>query len=157
MSVLYMLVGVPGAGKSTWVKNMMERSAFEGLYTVVSSDNIIEDMAKQSYSTYDETFKHVIDHANKLSFKLAELAIEKERIVIWDQTNLTVKTRARKLKIVPETYYKIAVAFSHPKPEELEQRLNRPGKTIPKSLVYQMQESFEAPTFDEGFQAIWNV
>ena len=45
-----LLCGVPTSGKSTWVKNHPG-------YTIISSDNIIENHAKVTGSSYNEVFE----------------------------------------------------------------------------------------------------
>jgi len=75
--------------------------------------------------------------------------------VIWDQTNLTAKSRAAKLKMLPD-YYKIAVVFKTPDAEEHARRLaSRPGKSIPEGVLRSMAANLELPTEAEGFQEIW--
>jgi tRNA uridine 5-carbamoylmethylation protein Kti12 len=74
--------------------------------------------------------------------------------IIWDQTNLTHGSRAKKLKEIPSSQYeKIAVVFMTP--PDLDARLaSRPGKTIPMNVIKQMLGSFEMPTLHEGFSKI---
>jgi predicted kinase len=48
------LCGVPTSGKSSWVKNNPG-------YTVISSDNIIENYAQHIGSTYNEVFPDYIE------------------------------------------------------------------------------------------------
>ena len=75
--------------------------------------------------------------------------------MIWDQTNITAKTRMKKLAKVPSFYEKIAVYFNTPPEAELQRRLaNRPGKTIPANIVMGMVSQLEMPTADEGFDRI---
>ena len=77
------------------------------------------------------------------------------RDVIWDQTNVTAKTRGKKLNRVPAHYEKVAVYFVTPADAELKQRLaNRPGKTIPANIVMGMVSQLEMPTAEEGFDRI---
>jgi predicted kinase len=77
--------------------------------------------------------------------------------IIWDQTSTTVVTRAKKIRMLPE-YYKIAVVFKTPEPEELGRRLkSRAGKNIPDDVMEMMikQLAEEPPTEEEGFDEIW--
>ena len=78
--------------------------------------------------------------------------------MIWDQTNVSKKSRAPKLAMVPDHYEKIAVVFATPDDEELQRRLgSRPGKSIPAHIVMGMASSLQQPTYDEGFDDIINV
>ena len=77
--------------------------------------------------------------------------------IIWDQTSTTVLSRKKKFNMLPN-YHAIAVVFRTPPESELMKRLaNRPGKTIPWSVVSGMINSFEMPSEDEGFKEIWYV
>lgn len=82
-------------------------------------------------------------------------AVLNRQNIYWDQTNLTAKTRASKLALVPLTYEKTAVFFPTPNDEELKQRLaGRPGKTIPANVVLGMKSQLEIPTETEGFDRV---
>jgi predicted kinase len=148
-----MLVGVPGSGKSTWIKDQIWALGL----TVVSTDVFVEDYARSQGKTYSEVFKDYMPTAVDLMTKQVVRARELGHTVIWDQTSTTLASRTRKFNMLPE-YYAIAVVFSTPEPEELARRLaGRPGKTIPPDAVDRMIADWEEPTLDEGFKEIWRV
>lgn len=151
MPKLYVLVGVPGSGKSTWVKNQKWALGLP----VVSTDAFVEDYAKSQGKTYSEVFDEYMPTAVQ---KMAEQVVfyrENNVDIIWDQTSTTIASRARKIRMLPN-YYAIAVVFRKPDDEELKRRLaSRPGKDVPWSVVEQMWGSWEDPTEDEGFSEIW--
>lgn len=150
---LWMLIGVPCAGKSTWVDYQVEDN--EGDIFIASTDNYIEYIAKTGWKTYNEVFKDHIKDAEKRMYEGVIDAVKDDIDIVWDQTNLTRKSRAKKLAMIPDHYEKIAVVFSTPEPEELEKRLaSRPGKTIPYQVVKGMIESMEYPELDEGFDIV---
>ena len=149
----YQLVGVPGSGKSTWIKN---QDWALGL-TIVSTDPFVEDYAKTQGKTYSEVFVEYMPQAVELMAEQVVFAREHGHTVIWDQTNTTVKSRARKFRMLPD-YEHIAVVFETPSRIDLKHRLsNRPGKEIPDVVIEGMLASFEMPTEDEGFKEIWRV
>ncbi len=151
MNKLYVLVGVPGSGKSTWVKNQ----EWANDCVIVSTDEFVEDYAKEVGSTYNEVFDDYMPTAVKLMAEKVVRAREAGKDIIWDQTSTTVKTRARKFNMLPD-YYAIAVVFKTPEAEELAKRLaSRPGKNIPDHVMRSMTKYFEMPTEDEGFKEIW--
>jgi predicted kinase len=159
MPSLYMLVGVPGSGKSTWLNHQFERGFFhDDTHKVISTDNIIEHQAKALGKTYDDVFQDTIKEAQKMADERARKYFEQGFHVIWDQTNTTIKTRAKKLRMVPEGYAKFAVWFDTPEIAELSRRLkNRPGKTIPDHIVSNMMIGLEPPTLNEGFANVLYV
>lgn len=151
MKKLYVLVGVPGSGKSTWVKN--QKWADECV--VVSTDEFVEDYAKECGQTYSEVFDDYMPTAVKLMTEKVIRAREAGMDIIWDQTSTSTVTRAKKLRMLPD-YYKIAVVFRRPDDEELKRRLaSRPGKNVPWTVIEQMWGSWEDPTEEEGFDEIW--
>lgn len=153
MNTLYMLVGIPGSGKSTWVNN--QSWAKKCIY--LSSDKFIEEYAASVDKTYNEVFDEYIKTAGQLLNKQAITANVSETDAIWDQTNLTVKSRAGKLKLFP-CYRKIAVVFKTPEADELAKRLaSRPGKHISDAIIASMTSIFEMPTLEEGFAEIWHA
>lgn len=149
--VLWMLVGVPCSGKSTWVDRQLENC--DDPPFIASTDNLLEHIAKQEGKTYDEVFKDNIKVAEKRMYTQVALATDLDECIIWDQTNLTRRSRAKKLILIPDHYKKVAVFF--PTPLDLDERLaSRPGKTIPPHIVDAMVEMIEQPMLDEGFDEL---
>lgn len=149
---LYMLIGVPCSGKSTWVEN---NAGPDDVY--VSSDYFVEKFARRMGKTYSEVFAEVAPRAMRLMLRRVESADRNGRNIVWDQTNTSVKARNRKLRILPH-YTAIAVVFPTPDKDVLDARLaSRPGKTIPAHVMKTMISSFAYPTKDEGFNEIWNI
>lgn len=151
MPKCYQLIGVPGAGKSTWV------NAQDWALTCakVSTDKWVEIYAKEVGKTYNEVFEGFMPTAVELMAKEVESARDAGRDIIWDQTSTSVKSRKKKFAMLPD-YYHIAVVFKTPEADELARRLaNRPGKHIPDHVIASMIASFEMPTEEEGFKEIW--
>ena len=148
----YMMVGIPGSGKSTYIKNELNSNNF----SIVSSDDYIQKKADVEGITYNEAFPKYVKEASKnLDVSLYD-AVAASKDIIWDQTNLFSSKRIEKLKKLPSYYKKIAVVF--PIPEDLEKRLNsRPGKNIPDKILKSMINNFEDPTLSEGFDEIRKV
>lgn len=153
MPVCYQLVGVPGSGKTTWIKNQ----PWAKDCVIVSSDDYIETYAKTRSKTYSEVFNDFINTATKLMLDDARNARKQGKDVIWDQTSTTVNSRKRKFETLPD-YTHIAVVFDTPPMNVLNQRLNsRVGKNIPMSVMNSMIKNFQMPTESEGFSEIWRV
>lgn len=147
MPTLYMMIGVPGSGKTTWIKNNKHNAV------VLSTDDYIERVAEKQGKTYSEVFKDAIGPATDQMEKDLIQAIRNERDIIWDQTNLTAKARKGKLSRMPKNYRKVAVYFSVP--QDLRDRLaSRPGKVIPEPVIISMINQLQPPTKEEGFDEV---
>ena len=151
MPTVYVLVGVPGAGKSTWIK---KQDWALGL-TIVSTDSFVEAYALEQGKTYTEVFEDYMPTAVRLMVDQVEFCKANHQDIIWDQTSTTVATRKKKFNMLPD-YYAIAVVFRTPEPEELERRLAaRPNKSIPWNVMQGMVSGFRMPTLEEGFDEVW--
>jgi len=147
----YQLIGVPGSGKSTWIKSQDWAKDIP----VVSTDNFVEAYAKEQGKTYSEVFDEYMPIAVKLMANQALICQANGLDVIWDQTSTTIASRKRKFNTLPK-YEHIAVVFKTPDADELARRLaSRPGKNIPDHVMRSMIDRFDMPTEDEGFTEIW--
>jgi predicted kinase len=146
---LIMLVGIPTAGKSTFSSNPKYSK-----YVRVSSDDILQEVAKERQQSYNTVFKANIRFAQIAMMKVLRKAIEDGKSIIWDQTNLTKKQRREKLKHIPDTYKKTAVYFIVDLETALKRNTQRPGKVIPPEILERMIKEYELPTNEEGFDTI---
>ena len=153
---IYILVGPPAAGKSTWVEK-----EFQGECHVVSTDDIIQEIADNDGKTYNETFAKYIKAAEVIMWQEFDRMVNGDyNPIVVDRTNMSVKSRRRFFERLRNFHkghgYQLhAVVFPKPEDEEYERRLNsRPGKTIPEPVINGMLASFEMPTESEGFTSI---
>ena len=150
---LVMLCGIPCSGKSTYVNKLLTYEYWENAI-ILSTDNYIEEQAKRLGMTYNEVFQDCIDEATRqleMSFVGAK---EEGKRIIWDQTNLSIKTRKKKLIKVPSIYKRTAVWFQVDLEEALKRNKTREGKFIPESILKRMYHQFEVPTLEEGFDFV---
>jgi predicted kinase len=148
-----MLVGIPCSGKSTYVNELKKLSYWENA-VVLSTDNYIEKQAQRMGMTYNQIFDDVIGDATReleLEFIMAK---DKGKNLIWDQTNLTVKTRRKKLLKIPSFYARGVIYFEISLEEALERNKNREGKFIPESILKRMYHQLEIPTRNEDFDYV---
>jgi len=156
MSECIMLCGIPTSGKSTYVEKLKKIPYWENA-VVLSTDAYIEKQAQRLGRTYNEIFDDVIDDATReLELKFNE-AKNDGRDIIWDQTNLTVKTRRKKLSKLPSWYHRGAVYFEITLEEALKRNETREGKFIPESIIKRMYHQFEIPTMSEGFEYVEKI
>lgn len=158
MPQFFMLVGAPGSGKSTWTRNFLSKTDDE--YAVISSDDIIVEWGKllDPNMTYTDAFRKVdmkkvqAELNSRLMAATADL-----KNIIWDQTNLTAKSRRGRTSRIPKLYRKTCVVFKVQHDElfrRLEKRAQEEGKHIPKKVIDDMIKTFEEPDESEGFDRI---
>jgi predicted kinase len=153
MNKCYQLIGVPGSGKSTWIKNQ----EWAENMPIVSTDKFVEDYAIEQEKRYSDVFDEYMPIAVRLMTNHALTCQANFLDFVWDQTSTTVASRKRKFNTLLDSQYEhIAIVFKTPDEEELKSRLaSRPGKIIPWSVVQGMIDNFEMPTEEEGFKEIW--
>lgn len=151
MPTCYIMVGLPGAGKSTFINNKLNN------IKVHSSDNIIEDFAKAENKTYNDVFSDYIGQATAIFKQNVKDSIQNNETFIVDRTNLTKKSRRSIISQLPKSYEVVAIVIEVTS-YQLQQNLNnRSNKTIPPSVIENFKNIFEFPTFEEGFDRIVHI
>ena len=152
MKNIYILIGLPGVGKTTWWMNYSNR---ENDY-YLSTDDIIGSIATKYGFTYSECFKELYPFAEKVMNERLEEAASLQNVDVYiDRTNMSRKSRAKFIEFGKKHGFIIhAVEFKTPDEQEHKRRLNRPGKVIPDYVIENMKKSYEEPTLEEGFDGI---
>jgi predicted kinase len=153
---IYVLIGPPASGKSTWTKNFLSSNPD---YVVISSDDIIEKHAAANGLNYTQAFDKFSGFAISEMKKEATNAFAEKRNIIWDQTNMSAKKRKGILDRAVG-YIKIAVDFDIPDAEvnrRLKDREEKTGKHIPQHVMKSMYASYQPPSRAEGFDQIIRI
>lgn len=158
MPNVYFLVGVPGSGKSTWVKNIQAMTPDYAQLEVVSFDAKIMQLAEiDNIKDYATAWQKVDKRqAEKMVQAQFENLVSERKSFIIDMTNLSKKSRNRKLAQIPKEYTKYAVVFEIPKELMLERNEARKaeGKYIHPNTLDDMFRTYEKPSPEEGFVSI---
>lgn len=149
MPKLFVLIGPPGAGKSTW------RETFTELHptaVVVSQDDLVEEYARARGVTYSTAFRTapLKEFAKMVKARFVEAVARGEDIVL-DRTNMSRKSRQWFLETA-RGYEATAIVFeAHPivLADRLRRRARKTGKHIPQHVVTNMLRGFEDPDFEE--------
>lgn len=146
MNKLIMMIGIPGSGKSTWVRN---NRADTDLW--VSRDKIRFDKLKEGedyFAHEDDVFEQFIE---EIIWGLNE-----GKTVIADATHLNKKSRAKVLNRVRKFADEIeAVMMDVHLITALERNDLREGLAwVPRGVIRRMFFQMEAPTKEEGFTKI---
>jgi len=151
-----MLIGAPGSGKSTWANNFVLSDSDE--WVVLSTDAFIDKHAEENGLTYTEAFADLSFKkvSSKFNIQLRQ-SLNKKLNIILDQTNMTVKSRGKKLSQVPKEYETTVISFEIDR-EELrkrgDKRKGETGKVVPEKVIDDMIERYERPTKKEGFNTV---
>ena len=151
--IAYMLIGVPGSGKSTWLTQRLPANI-----AIVSTDYYIEKIANALGKTYGSIFQDTIGVATKWMSEQINTVTKACIDLAWDQTNLSMKSRRHKLNLLRDAGYDVvAVAFEIPTAELERRRKEREvatGKVIAASVLEEMGKTYTRPTRLEGFHKV---
>ena len=150
------LCGIPCSGKSTYVNKLKKIPYWENA-VVLSTDNYIEKVAQEHNTTYNEIFEDCISEATRQLELAFIMAKDKGKNIIWDQTNLSVKSRKKKLSKLPSFYARGVIYFEISLEEALERNKNREGKFIPENILKRMYHQLEIPTKNEDFDYVEKI
>ena len=149
MSKMYVVIGAPGCGKSTYIQNHLKENEL-----VISRDKIRFGMLNDN----DEYFSKEKEVYNEF-IKQIDAAIEAQTDVWVDQTSLNTSARNKlfsRLKKKPDEI--IGIYFNVPLNIVLQRNAQRTGRAlVPEDAVINMFNALTKPTFEEGFTDIWEV
>ena len=149
-----MLVGLPGSGKSTAARRLAPAIMGQGrAVEIVGTDAYLEAEAKRRGLSYAAVFAEAFETAEARMWRQARAAVRTRTSVIWDQTNLTVNARRRRLSLFPEDYLRIAAVMTTADGEAWERNLARvAGRAVPRDAFDRMRAEFRRPGGEEGFR-----
>ena len=142
-AILEILIALPGAGKSTYAKNILKE---DSSVIIVSSDAIRKELygSEEDQLHNQEVFNEV--------FKRTRDAIKDNKHCIIDATNLSRKRRIAFLKQF-NNCEKRATVFAIPFEVCCERNAAR-ERVVPQSAMEKMYRSFQPPHYAEGFDDI---
>ncbi len=155
---LYIIVGPPCSGKSSWIEN------YKNKYYLISRDNITLQIGKKyGKFTYDEAYD-LADENKIIKNELLDLEKELEskaknindRDIIVDNPNLKIKSRREWILNFKETHNIKVVLFLTPLNELInrDEKRKEKGKTITQKGIINKLKTFEFPLFSEGIDKI---
>ena len=146
MSTLYVMCGVPGSGKSTWLKNHTKAGD-----KIVSRDEIRFSLIKEG----EEYFSKENEVFEIFCFEI-QTALNKGFDVYADATHINRGSRRKLLNEVAKYANEvIAIEMTTPVSIALERNEKREGlRYVPPSAIKRMYSQYEEPDYDEGFDKI---
>ena len=152
MKNFYVLCGIAGSGKSTWINNHL--AAFKGYTKVVSRDDIRFMMVNEDeeyFSREKQVFKKFIEELKD--------GLENCDNVIADATHLNLASRTKLLRNLTSSLKDAnvyAIVINTPVKTCLKQNATRRGRRfVPEDQIMAMEKRLTIPTFEEGFDKIF--
>lgn len=150
MATMYILVGLQGAGKSTYAEKLNKQTGA----IIVSSDAIREKKSGSRQITKNDS--KIFTEMRRTIKKL----LEEGKDVIVDATNVTIKKRASYINYISklEDIKKVAIVFNKNANTCVCQNFQRDkDKQVPKYAIYNLEKYFVYPTLEEGFDEIIEI
>lgn len=145
MTKVFMLVGLPCSGKSSWAKKQNE--------VWISSDRIREEL----YG--NESIQENPEKVFQVMWKrLCEAIERKEWMVIYDATNVVCKRRIAFCEQLRKKYGDeielIAYVFNTPIEECILRAKERKERPLSESVIWKFVKSWQTPAYWEGWDSI---
>ncbi len=151
MKTLYITVGCPASGKSTYVKNYVDDNKQNGMY--LSSDEL---RAKFGSGESDQTCTNQV--FSYIKQKINEILQDKnDGYLIIDATSINKKNRREYIELAKKNKSKIvAWVFERNRDILIDRNKNR-DRVVPIWVIDRMISQYEKPSVDEGFDEVIEI
>ena len=148
MANLYLMCGIPGSGKSTFLKNKIRNNNS----VIISRDAIRFSIVKPN----EEYFSHE-DEVLEIFWNQINEALAANKTVYVDQTSLTPRARKQLLQHVTGYEHANLIWIDEDIKTCLERNEMRRGTRayVPRNVIRRMHYQFVEPSLDEGFTCIF--
>ena len=159
--LMYTMVGLPGAGKTTWAKELLLKNP-DKKFNILGTNALLDGMKVMGLTrkgNYHGRWEALISKCTECFNILIEIAKKKKRNYILDQTNVFPSARVRKMKEFGDFTQKIVVVV--PNDDEYQRRLTKrtqeEGVNIPPEAILSMKANFVLPDIEEANQGTTTI
>lgn len=149
---VFMLIGLPGAGKSHWACKRREEFP-EKRYTILGTKFLLEKMRIMGESrrvAKNSRWEKMIEQLNRGLQILFDIACKRRRNYILDQPHVYISNQRRKMRVFGD-FKRIAVVVV-PEEEEFErrfkERLEKEGKDFPDATISELKANISLPELE---------
>ena len=146
MKTLYVMVGLPGSGKSTVAEKLISGIKYSKIF---SSDeyrkNLLGDIEDQSQNqkVFDTLFRDL-----KMFLSCGDVT------AVFDATNITVKSRRKIFEITKDIECEVVAIAMTTTIEQCIRNNEQRERVVPTPVLFKMMRQFEMPQKFEGFTDI---
>lgn len=145
----YMLIGLPGSGKSHWADTVMSRWKEAAKPAIICEDDLVHQECERTGEPFNTVADRLLSGENKIELKKRfNAAIGVSRNIIIDAHNLTEEERAVYLLALPDHYQKIGIIFKAPNGvllERLQKRADETGRYVPSTTLGILGKRYQHP------------
>lgn len=145
MNKFYMLIGLPGSGKSTIAKNMVKK---DKNIEIFSSDKLRAELWGSEEIQGDNTVLF-----NELHSRIKK-CIKDGRDCIYDATNISANRRKAFLDEIKKYKVKKICIFALTSLDKCKQNNNKRDRKVPEYVIENMYKTFDIPQYREGWDNI---
>lgn len=150
MSKLFLMMGAPGSGKSTWIKRQLKGNDY-----YISRDEIRFDII----SDEEDYFSHEVEVFDKFINEINSALMKPNVRVFADASHLNKTSRMKLINRISSNPEEINVIWLRtPLMTCYERNNNRTGRAfVPKHVIKSMYDSIQEPSVNEGINKVYIV
>lgn len=131
------LIGLPGSGKDTYVKNIKPKD------TEISLDKLRQEMNVKPTDNQGQVIQEAKERARQ--------SMRKRENFIWNATNLTQFSRIKLVSFFREYNYRVDMVYFDVPFDLIHQRNEKRKEKVPEKVIDKMIERLEIPNTTEAY------